>query len=219
MLNFGKIIEDFLNSNWKNTNNKEQNFQGRLYSHLLSLEESGYCVEMESNVSDEHLKDVVPVQDAQGQALCKKEIDILVYKRTEGKVTERYLAELKWIYKKDGPWNVTDKLTEFIKDAQFCKQVATAQTNSFDEACSIVVYDFDESKNVVTFAPKKNIEIKRSFIGGDYRKKLENTCTLDMGDGQRVDFRWKRLGESVQQNTTNYHYYRISFTNKENSKN
>lgn len=214
MLKFGKIIEDFINSNWNNSNHKEQNFQGRLYSYLLPLEQLGYCVEMESNVSDEHLKDVIPVDEAEVQSLCKKEIDILVYKRLGDVVAERYLAELKWIYHKDGPWNVTDQLADFIQDARFCRQMASAKFGSFDEACSVVVYDFDNNKNVVNYSPKQNVEIKNSFVGGCYETKLDNLCTLVVDDDCRVNFRWKRLGESVQKNATDYRYYSVSFTNK-----
>ena len=44
MMNFSEEIENCL-KDVRNTNNKEQNFQGRLYAHFLKFEEEGYIIE------------------------------------------------------------------------------------------------------------------------------------------------------------------------------
>jgi len=54
MINLTDTIDDALIT-IVNTNNKEQNFQGRLYASLIKLEKYGYVVEMETNVKDDHL--------------------------------------------------------------------------------------------------------------------------------------------------------------------
>lgn len=213
MINFKSILESFLNSKWTNSNQKEQNFQGRLYSFLLPLEQQGYCVEMESNVADEHLKDVIPASAEALGELAKKEIDILVYKREGDTVVERYLAELKWIYHKDGPWNVTDNLKAFIQDARFCKQMTLEQYGGFNETCSVVLYDFDEKKQVVRYSPKHKNSDKDKFIGGCYETRLDNKCTL-LVEGIDVSFRWKKPIAYINNDSTDYRYYLVSFQGK-----
>lgn len=146
MINLKHEIETFLNSNWCNTNDKEQNMQGRLYAWLLRFEQIGYVVEMETSVRDEHLKcfkNKVWKDDFSLEKFAKKEMDLFIYNKA---FTEVYAAELKWIYKRDKGWNILDNLEDFKDDAKFCYQLV--EHGGFTETCSVVVQDFERSKQV-----------------------------------------------------------------------
>ena len=121
MIHFSQEIEKCLN-NVYNTNNKEQNFQGRLYAHFLPFEKEGYVVEMETSVNDEHLKPVLlkrmndsRLSDLKKDDFRKIEIDLLLYKED---FSEMYAAELKWVYNRSEGWNVVDHLEDFKDDAR-----------------------------------------------------------------------------------------------------
>lgn len=157
MFDFRKEIEDCL-KNLCNTNNKEQNFQGRLYAHFLQFEKEGYVVEMETNVHDDHItffpKDV-PYE--------KKEIDLLIYKKD---YSERYAAELKWIYHQNGSgnWTHLDNLPSFEKDVRFVRQLK--KEVGFTSTCAVVVYDDDKSKQTRLRTNRKNKEVEEEYMKG-----------------------------------------------------
>lgn len=137
----------------RNTNNKEQNFQGRLYAYFLKFEEEGYVVEMETNIKDDHLKDDHATFFPEGVNFKKKEIDLLIYKKD---FSEKYAIELKWIYHQNGSgrWNVLDNLPSFQEDLVFVKQLKNLA--NFTETCSVVVYDIDPEKTTKHRKNRKN---------------------------------------------------------------
>lgn len=146
MINLKQEIENCLKT-LRNSNNKEQNFQGRLYAYFLKWEKEGYVIEMETSIKDDHL---LFSKDLNAAAFAKKEIDLFIYKKD---FSEKYAIELKWIYHQNGSgkWNVLDNLPSFEKDLEFVKQLKTL--GNFTETCSIVVYDADPEK---TTKPRKN---------------------------------------------------------------
>ena len=111
----------------RNTNNKEQNFQGRLYAYFMKFEKEGYVVEMETNI-----KDIPNISHLDNYS--KKEIDILIYKKD---YSEKYAIELKWTY--DPGFHYLDKLEEYKKDVVFVRQLV--QFANFNETCSVIVMD------------------------------------------------------------------------------
>lgn len=209
MIELKREIEDFLNSNWSNTNDKEQNMQGRLYAWLLRFEQQGYTIEMETSIYDEHLTDVITEDILQRSGKpCKTEMDIYIHKGD----MEQYAIELKWIYNKTTGWNVVDHLGEFEKDAQFCNWLADKA--DFTETCSVVVYDFEESKQVKRFSPKERVDEKFLFLGGDYPADKSKVGYINAGDeGHKAPFTWHKL-ESNKCKNRDYYYYVISFHNK-----
>lgn len=209
MLDFQSILKTFLSSGWCNPNHKEQNFQGRLYSHLLYLENEGYTVEMETSIADEHMLQATKSPES----FSKKEIDILVYRKSGDVIDELYAAELKWIYHKTPAWNVTDSMTDFATDARFCHELSQLDIPKHIETCSVVVYDFDPSKQVKRYAPKQNKEGKRDFLGGDYTNPFDfgRDCIMKYDGVHESHFLWEPMPRSSQSETTNYHYYIISF--------
>lgn len=172
MINLRKEIETCLKT-LKNSNNKEQNFQGRLYAYFLKFEKKGYIVEMETNVHDDHIPFFPKLKYE------KKEIDLLIYKED---YTEKYAAELKWIYHQNGSgkWHYYDNLPEFEKDVKFVRQLV--QQANFDETCSVVVIDTDKEKLTNLRADRKNKteeeKFEKGYICGEHfapRKKLYGT--------------------------------------------
>ena len=133
----------------RNTNNKEQNFQGRLYTYFLKLEKEGYVVEMETNIGD------IP-NISQPSTYEKKEIDLFIYKKD---YSEKYAIELKWTH--DPGYHYLDKLGEYKKDVIFVRQLF--QLANFDETCSVIVVD----TNCKT-QPRKN------RINQDEEKRFED---------------------------------------------
>jgi len=211
MINFSKEIEKCLN-NVHNTNNKEQNFQERLYAHFLPFEKDGYVVEMETSVNDEHLKPILKKRmnvkdenDFKKADFRKIEIDLLIYKKD---YSEMYAAELKWIYNRTTGWNVVDHLEEFKDDAVFCHQLV--EKAHFDETCSVVVYDFNPDKQVRRYSPKnkETIQEKLDFLGGSYPATDHGSIISDE-QGGKTDFEWIDLKDYVD--GQDYKYYLIKF--------
>ena len=207
MINLKHEIETFLNSNWCNTNDKEQNMQGRLYAWLLRLEQQGYTVEMETSIHDAHLDDTMPEITADNKP-AKTEMDIFISHKD---TPELYAVELKWIYNKTEGWNVVDHLQDFEKDAMFCRWLA--EKADFTETCSVVVYDFEESKQVKRYSPKERIKEKRLFLGKDYPVDKSKRCYIQTGDDQLAPFMWQKLN-NISLPDRDYYYYIISFQNK-----
>ncbi len=224
MINLKQEIETFLNSNWCNTNDKEQNMQGRLYAWLLRFEQQGYTVEMETSVRDEHIKcfnnkackDNFPIED-----FAKKEMDLFIFNKD---FSEVYAAELKWIYKRDEGWNILDNLEDFKDDAKFCYQLV--EHGRFTETCSVVVQDFEESKQVQRCSWSRNkpevIRDKQHFLGRESYPSVEDLTKLPGGSINVKDndspvylpFEWKDLHQ--EQKLPNppkrqYRYYILDF--------
>lgn len=198
MMNFSEEIENCL-KDVRNTNNKEQNFQGRLYAHFLKFEEEGYIIEMETSINDEHIRELFSSNNFK-----KKEIDLLVYKPD---FSEIYAAELKWIYYHDTtPRNVVDHLNQYIEDAIFCHQLKIQA--GFTQTCSVVVYDFDPKKQVKKLNPNKNTLEKTNFLGGNY--SICYTCGKIPFDenGSLIDFQWKDITSTIHKH---HKYYIIKF--------
>ncbi len=217
MLNLRDLIERFFQTGWKNTNDKEQNLQGRLYAYLLPLQSRGYTVEMETSTVDEHLKkfwDEKGVSEDDIKDLPKKEIDLLIYNDI---MSEVYAAELKWIYERKGRWNILDNLDGFTKDAKFCKQLH--EIAGFTGTCSVVVQNFEESKQVKrsywreTENNKGYVDRKRHFLGcysyhkdpSDLRKLKGGSILVD--DTHYVPFVWKDLYQVKGVAPRDYRYY------------
>ena len=201
MINFKQRIEACLR-HVCNTNNKEQNFQGRLYAFLLSLEQEGYIVEMETSIRDEHLKPIF--ENIDFSQFAKREMDILVYKPD---FSEIYAAELKWIYHSEVGWNVFDGLEDYKEDALFCHQLTSIA--GFTETCSVVVNDFDDKKRVKSPRLGDVNSGKRLFVGNDYF----NPQIGKINSGNKYeDFKWVPL-DLRNNNTQDYRYYILSFKN------
>ena len=163
MIDFNKEIENCLKS-LRNSNNKEQNFQGRLYAYFLKFEEYGYVVEMETNIKD--------IPNTNSALFVKKEIDLLIYKHD---YSEKYAAELKWTY--DPGFHYLDKLEEYKKDVIFVNQLV--QLADFDETCSVVVIDTNPQHLSKLRKKRQNQEEENLFESGEIcgiqfgaRKKL-----------------------------------------------
>lgn len=211
MLNFSKEIEAALRV-LNNTNDKEQNMQGRLYAHFLQFEKEGYVVEMETSVNDESLKrilkermnDTTPT-DFSKQDFRKIEIDLLVYKPNQ---SELYAAELKWVYNRTKGWNVVDHLEDFKADSIFCHQLV--EKARFTETCSVVVYDFNENKQVKRYSPKNQdtLQEKLDFLGGEYPARDYGMIQFDE-EGNKVSFNWIDLKD--YRNDRDYKYYMLTF--------
>lgn len=211
MINFSKEIETALLV-LNNTNDKEQNMQGRLYAHFLQFEKEGYVVEMETSVNDEALKrilkermsDTTPT-DFTKHDFRKIEFDLLVYKPDQ---SELYAAELKWIYNRSKGWNVVDHLEEFKADSIFCHQLV--EKARFTETCSVVVYDFFESKQVKRYSPKNQdtLQEKLDFLGGEYPARDHGQIQCDE-QGNMVSFNWMDLKDN--RNDRDYKYYILIF--------
>lgn len=211
MINFSQEIENCLRT-VRNTNNKEQNFQGRLYAHFLPYEKDGYVVEMETSVNDEHLKVILKQRmndtsstDFKKADFRKIEIDLLIYKKD---YSEMYAAELKWIYNRSDGWNVVDHLEDFKDDAVFCHQLI--EKAHFNETCSVVVYDFDPKKQVKRYSPR-NIETQQEkidFLGGSYPAHEHGTIISDEHGG-KTSFRWIDLID--HKDGQDYKFYMITF--------
>ena len=211
MINFSQEIENCLRK-VRNTNNKEQNFQGRLYAHFLPYEKDGYVVEMETSVNDEHLKVILKQRmndtsstDFKKADFRKIEIDLLIYKKD---YSEMYAAELKWIYNRSDGWNVVDHLEDFKDDAVFCHQLI--EKAHFNETCSVVVYDFAPKKQVKRYSPR-NIETQQEkidFLGGSYPAHEHGTIISDEHGG-KTSFQWIDLTD--HKDGQDYKYYMITF--------
>ena len=213
MLNFSQEIKKCL-EDVHNTNNKEQNFQGRLYAHFLPIEKSGYIVEMETSVNDEHLKPIIKKRmsvddsnDFNKTDFKKIEIDLLIYKED---FSEIYAAELKWIYNRTEGWNVVDHLEDFKDDAIFCRQLV--EKAHFTETCSVVVYDFDPNKQVIRYAPRdeKTKQEKLDFLGGPYPAHDKGKI-ISKENAETSDFEW--IGLKEYKEGQKYKYYLIKFNN------
>jgi len=172
MINFSQEIEDCLKA-LRNTNNKEQNFQGLLYHHFLCKYGDDYEVEMETSRDDIHVKgSIIPEYIVDDKDVYrKKEIDLLVYNRSDH--SEKYAAELKWIYHRPdaGRWNCLDMLEPFADDAVFVEQLKNHA--GFTETCSVVVYDFNPNSIVkrVVFGSPEQEQIKKAFLGGEFNEE------------------------------------------------
>lgn len=211
MMNFAQEIEKALCA-LRNTNDKEQNMQGRLYAHFLQFEAEGYIVEMETSVNDEKLKRLLKQRmgdespaDFTKQDFRKIEIDLLVYRPD---ASELYAAELKWIYNRTKGWNVVDHLEEFKADSIFCHQlVAKAR---FTETVSLVVYDFYEPKQVKRYSPKRQdtLEEKLNFLGGAYPARSHGSIVASEA-GDLVPFEWRDLQD--HRDDRDYKYYLLAF--------
>lgn len=211
MLDFNNEIESCLKS-INNTNDKEQNFQGRLYAHFLPFEKDGYIVEMETSVNDEHLKSILKDRmhdntpsDFTKADFHKIEIDLLVYKPDQ---SELYAAELKWIYNRTNGWNVVDHLEDFKADAIFCHQLV--KKAKFTQTCTIVVYDFCPEKQVRRFCPRdENTKAEKyDFLGGSYPAKNYGRIQSDESGGMS-SFKWVQLVNHTDKRK--YKYYIIKF--------
>ncbi len=212
MVNFCQEIVRCLN-NVHNTNNKEQNFQGRLYAHFLPFEKEGYVVEMETSVNDEHLKPILKKRmkatdsnDFKKTDFKKIEIDLLIYKKD---YSEMYAAELKWIYNRTTGWNVVDHLEEFKADAVFCHQLV--EKAHFNETCSVVVYDFDPDKQVKRYSPRNSDteQEKLDFLGGSYPAHDRGQIVCDER-GEKAEFKWIDLKDYTD--GQDYKYYLLKFS-------
>lgn len=213
MINLKLEIETFLNSHWCNINDKEQNMQGRLYAYFLRFEQQGYIIEMETSIQDEHVAELFKTTLGDGDQTVKKEIDLFIH---NSELTENYAAELKWIYNRTKGWNVVDHLTEFEKDAKFCRWLVEKH-DTFKETCSVVVYDFDSNKQVKRFSPKLKKEEKLAFLAGSYPPNLSQKGKIESGNRQNVEFCWQKLENQVLPGVSrDYYYYIISFENKFN---
>ncbi len=211
MIDFSQEIEKCLKK-LHNTNNKEQNFQGRLYAHFLPFEKEGYVVEMETSVNDEHLKPILKkrmsatdLNDFKKEDFRKIEIDLLIYKQD---YSELYAAELKWIYNRTGHWNVVDHLEEFKADAIFCHQLV--EKAHFNETCSVVVYDFDSAKRIEHYRPRntETQQEKLEFLGGRYPATYHGKIIADEHGGKTF-FKWIDLKDYTK--GQDYKYYLIKF--------
>ena len=211
MIHFSQEIEKCLN-NVYNTNNEEQNFQGRLYAHFLTFEKEGYVVEMETSVNDEHLKPVLlkrmndsRLSDFKKDDFRKIEIDLLLYKED---FSEMYAAELKWVYNRSEGWNVVDHLEDFKDDAIFCHQLI--EKANFNETCSVVVYDFNPKKQVKRYSPRntETQQEKLEFLGGSYPAADHGKIIVDEHGG-KIDFKWIDLKDYKEDQ--DYKYYIIRF--------
>ena len=211
MINFSKEIESALHV-LNNTNDKEQNMQGRLYAHFLQFEKEGYVVEMETSVNDETLKRILKERmsdttpfDFTKQDYRKIEIDLLVYKPDQ---SELYAAELKWIYNRTKGWNVVDHLEEFKADSIFCHQLV--EKARFTETCSLVVYDFYKDKQVKRYSPKNQNtqQEKLDFLGGDYPARAHGMIQCDE-EGNKAPFNWIDLKD--YRDDRDYKYYMITY--------
>lgn len=192
MLNLKEEIEKFLSLDWVNTNNKEQNFQGRLYAYLQHLEQWGYLVEMETSRNDEHIK----YSFSSYTDWAKTEMDILVYKKD---MSEKYAAELKWFY--DPTFHYFDHIEEYKMDVKFARQLV--EQGGFTEACSIVIINPKDLTN--PSKSRKNFDELMAFgYNGDNSnaeiKINENTVPLV----------WKDLHNKVSTGDKCY-YYIVSF--------
>lgn len=219
MIQFSAEIEKCL-LEVKNSNNKEQNFQGKLYAHFLPFEKEGYVVEMETSINDEHLKPKLKerLQDTRETDFTKadfrkREIDILIYKLD---FSEVYAAELKWIYNRTTGWNVVDHLSQFEDDAIFCHQLVDKAR--FSQTCSVVVYDFDPNKQVKNYHPRneKTKQAKLDFLDGAYSILPKGGCIKFNEQGTPITFEWKDM--PCEAKNQKYRYYIISFPhNHENT--
>jgi len=211
MLNFTQEIETCLKT-LRNTNDKEQNFQGRLYAHLLQFEKEGYIVEMETSVNDEHLKSILKsrmkdssARDFNKDDFRKIEIDLLVYKPD---LSELYASELKWVFNRTTGWNVVDHLEDFKDDAIFCHQLI--EKAHFTETCSVVVYDFYPEKQVKRYSPKNpaTMQEKMDFLGGVYPAQPSGKIQCNE-QGDMASFKWIDLEDKKLDR--DYRYYIIQF--------
>ena len=187
-INIKKEIAKAL-KDWRNTNNKEQNFQGHLYAHFLKFKKKGYVVEMETNIKqDKHLGLLFKDKNFDKNILCKSEVDLLLYNEQNG---EAYAIELKWIYNREGRWNVVDHLAEFSCDVEFCKQLV--ENHICTNVCSFVAYDFDDKKQVQRVVFNNDKEDKEAFLGGPYIDKSGKRRKLTRGTIKGVPFHWVDL--------------------------
>ena len=212
MISFGEEIERCLQE-IRNTNNKEQNFQGQLYRYFWDKYASlGYVVEMETSILDEHIKPEIEKRAKISGKLsnedfkdnfAKTEMDLLIYKED---FSEIYAAELKWIYHREHHWNPLDYLKKFKEDAEFCRELK--EKARFTETCCVVVYDFDERKLIKSprILDTKEItkEEKLLFLGGEYSllPKGGKLC------GKK--FEWKPLSHNTNDYQNN-RYYILTF--------
>lgn len=212
MINFTSEIEQCI-KHISNTNDKEQNFQGRLYAHFLQFEKQGYLVEMETSVNDEHFKSILKqrMRDKSDKDFTKAdfrkiEVDLFIYKPDQ---SELYAAELKWIYNRTSGWNVVDHLEELKADAIFCNQLV--QKAAFTETCSVVVYDFYPPKQVKRYSPKKQetMQEKLEFLGGDYPAREFGKIACDV-DGSTIDFHWIDIDDKGRDR--DYKYYILKYS-------
>lgn len=153
MINLQNEIENCLKT-LRNTNNKEQNFQGRLYAYFLKFEKEGYIIEMETSVNDTHIpffSDTISYK--------KKEIDILIYKED---YSEKYAIELKWNY--NPGFHYLDRLCEYEDDVIFVKQLV--EKANFDETYSVIIVDTNPKHLTKLRQKRKNQEKEDSFEKG-----------------------------------------------------
>lgn len=158
MINFSEEIEQCL-KRLRNTNNKEQNFQGILFQYFRErYADKGYVVEMETNVHDDHISFFKGITNFE-----KKEIDLLIYSKD---YSEKYAAELKWIYHQDGSgkWTHLDNLPSFEQDVRFVKQLK--DNAKFNQTCAVVVYDTDPEKQTKLRDNRRNKEAEDLYVQG-----------------------------------------------------
>lgn len=194
MIHLKEIIRNFLrNTKWCNTNEKEQNLQGRLYSFFTNLEDLGYIVEMETSVKDNHLAKVL-----NKNSFKKTEIDLLIYKHD---FSEKYAVELKWFYSPG--FHYFDRFKEFQEDCFFAKQLVQS---GFDEACSVVVVNPHGITNANN--NRKNFDLLMNF-GFDKYNSIPRK--LRYNNNEDIEFSWETTpGLSSDEKV---YYYIISFSN------
>lgn len=204
MIEFSKEIEQCLKT-LRNTNNKEQNFQGILFHHFMTKFGDTYEVEMETSRDDEHVKDhLIPTVDTNGNLINyrKKEIDLLVYNKNHK--DEKYAAELKWVYHRNGTggWNCLDMLGPFGDDAFFVDQLK--EYAGFTETCSVVIYDFNEQTSVKRVVYGENENVKRAFLGGEFDEDRKKGVL--MVEDKSYPFVWHDNMVNIEKGQKNKYY-------------
>lgn len=215
MIKFTEEIERFLQI-VRNTNNKEQNFQAQLVHFFTEKYGNDYNVEVETSRADTHVKGTMikPLTDSNGKDLYrKKEIDLLIYNKDDH--TEKYAAELKWIYHRAGTggWCCLDSLEAFSDDAVFVEQLV--EQSGFTETCSVVVYDFNPTRQVkrVMWGTPEQEERKRAFLGGEYHEERVKGTLVDSKTQRGYPFVWKKVPYKSEPEQ-NCMYYIITFNNQ-----
>lgn len=213
MIHLKQEVEKFLNSNWCNSNDKEQNMQGRLYAYLMHFEQLGYTVEMETSVNDEHMISVFKqcerdlLADKKEKQL-KTEMDILIYKKNpdyNGKdedyeYNELYEVELKWYH--DAGFHYFDRIEEYKKDIRFAKFLV--EKARFNEAVSVLIVN--PYKNTIPRRDRSNYSELSAFAYDE--ENLDKKSTLEIDDF-KVNINWHELsGKSPK--TEKCFYYIVS---------
>lgn len=214
MIHFCQEIETFIHQ-VRNTNNKEQNFQSQLVHFFTEKYGNDYIIEVETSRADTHVKDarMIAQSDIDGVLIPyrKKEIDLLIYNKTDK--TEKYAAELKWIYHREGTggWCCLDSLDAFSDDAVFVEQLV--EHSGFTETCSVVVYDFNPGRQVkrVVWGTPEQKKRKRAFLDGEYHQERLKGTLVDGKTHKGYPFVWRKL-EYKSEPEQDCRYYILTFS-------